>query len=254
MKGLGRVFDPAEVDEGRLREAWRHRARFMDLKPGVDPEVDFGAFCKVVRGCFLGWELRDGGGGLLGTCYVGLKEYEAEGRPFVWVVLEYLFIEPKWRKTLGYPLAVLWGLARIFARAKGRPVFAGGAGYPPSFLALGVCSERVWFRADEPEMPAWERAARDVVAGEMATWERASNLVVMRTMPKEPRLTPPSDPRLVPLWEGYREAAPDWQRGVVPFAFGRLEPRVLLGRLWPELRRRVVGMFSVRVREPSAVR
>jgi hypothetical protein len=58
----------------------------------------------------------------------------------------------------------------------------------------------------------------------------------------------------VPLWEGYREAAPDWQRGVVPFAFGRLEPRVLLGRLWPELRRRVVGMFSVRVREPSAVR
>ena len=46
---IGETVAPAALNEAALREAWRFRGGFVDLKPTVAPEDDYRAFCATLR-------------------------------------------------------------------------------------------------------------------------------------------------------------------------------------------------------------
>lgn len=235
---LGKWVDPRQLDEQVLREAWRHRSRFMDLKPTVDPEADYQKFAALVLGCHFGWLLRDEAGTLQGTAFSGMLSLECQGRPFVWWVVEYMFISQEFRPSTGLALWAAAALAELFRRAKGRPIFCGGAGYPPSVLYLCRVAEPVWMGLDEG-IPAWEKAARQVVVDATTGWDQETGRVNMRTVPREPWLRPPSEPRLRAYWDRYHQASPDWHQGITPFCFARIDPRQVLRRAGPFLHTRL---------------
>lgn len=234
---LGEWRPTSTLTEAEIREAWLHRSRFLGLRAHVDPDYDYQYFSRVVRDCRTAWLLRDAQGTLRGTGFLGETTYECQGQALQWIIGEYFFIDEALRPNLGFSMWLGTGLLHAFANAKGRRIFTGGAGYPPSVLTLCRVAEPVWIGAGEP-IPLWEAAARDML-GKEAGWNKETGIVELRTYNLNPWTRPPRDERLRRYWDRYQEVAPHWTQGSVPFAFAELKLSSFLSGALPLLAKRL---------------
>ncbi len=231
------VWRAATLDDATLREAWALRATIMDLKPDVDPEADFQAYVEEIRGGEWACLLRDREGAIVGTLFAALIEGEHEGRGYVLWAPEYAMIAPAFRGSPRLAVAALGMYAEAIWRARGRPMFVVGAGYPGGVVTVAAVTDPMWLPGDE--LPSWEAGLQRRLIEEAGC--DSSGVKRMRTIPRAPRLTPPSAgrPRQRAIWEAYAKKNPRWAEGFGLYCFGRITLRSgLLGlvegarRMW----------------------
>jgi len=217
---VGASVAPGKLDEAALREAWRFRGCFVDLKPEVEPEADYRAFCAtVLRGALL-WRLRDGEGALRAMLLAIVEPSEQEGRPYVRLEFEYAFFDRAYRRSFASRLVFTSTIARAFAQAKGRPIYLVATTYPAGATALGEYFQ-LWLPGADAGMTAWERGLRAAIGATCKGHDPATGLVTMRTLPREP-LRPPTRPRARATWDAYMRCCPQWAEGITPLCLARV--------------------------------
>jgi hypothetical protein len=221
----GETAAPAELDEAALREAWRFRGGFVDLKPGVAPEDDYQAFrATLLRGKLL-WRMRDDAGGLRAMIMAIVEPGEHAGRPYVHLEFEYAFFDRAFRRSLASRLLFISTILRALAQARGRPVYLVAATYPAGALSLGEFFP-LWMPGAEAGMSAWERGLRAAIGGACKGYDPETGLVTMRTLPRERR--PPSRPAARASWDVYVRGCPRWSEGFTPLCLARVRLRGLV--------------------------
>jgi hypothetical protein len=200
---------------------WRFRLTHVDLKPGVDPEVDYRGFSGLVRSGILTWILRDSAGVVRGIANFIPQERQHDGRRFVFLLPEYIYVDPGYRKGAGLAHAAARALWRTLRRWPGLPIYIGGPGYMGGFLMACQLTDPVWLWGD-PGMSKWEAGAFAALVGEVAGWDATTGVVTMKTRPRSPRTTPPTDARLRTSAARYTAKCPRWTEGYTAFCFARL--------------------------------
>lgn len=209
----------AALSEDDLRELWQFRGRFLDLKPSVDPQADFATLSDLVRRGWL-WRLRDAEGRLLAALATLAHVETLEGRQFVHLNFEYAFFEGAHRRSFATRMAFVTGIARVFALARGRPIYLCTAAYPGAAASLGETFP-MWLPGAEQGMTAWEREARSALGAHYDGYDPHNGLVTMRTLPRE-RTKPPSRPDAKRTWDAYMRCCPEWGEGTAVLLFGRI--------------------------------
>ncbi len=217
---IGASIAPSKLDEAALQEAWSFRGRFVDLKPEVTPAEDYRAFrATVLRGLLL-WRLRDREGALRAMLLAIVEPGEHEGRPYVRLEFEYAFFDPAYRRSFASRLVFSSTIARVFMRARGRPVYLVVATYPAGATSLGEYFP-LWFPGADAAMSAWERGLRGALGATCKGYDPATGLVAMRTLPRE-RRRPPTRPGARVTWEAYLRCCPRWSEGITPLCLARV--------------------------------
>jgi hypothetical protein len=226
------------LDEATLREMWTLRSLMMDLKPHISPEVDYAKYKARVQISDSVWLQRDARGNVTGTFCLNVDEREQDGVPYLYLDTEYGFVHPDARKSAGIPRsALLCTLESLLRKRVGR-IYLGGACYPATFMLAANATPRVRHRF--VPMDPWEEAAFVSAGRDWYDMDPATGLVSMRTLPRAPRRTPPSNLALHGLFDDYQRVNPDWHQGVglftwIPMDAGTL--RTVFDMLWTRWRR-----------------
>lgn len=240
---VGESIAPAELDEAALREAWRFRGGFVDLKPEIDPEADYRAFCATVRRGAVLWRQRDEGGALRAMLLAIVAPGEHAGRAYVTLEFEYAFFDPAFRRSFASRRMFASTIARALLTAQGRPLYLVASTYPAGATSLGEYFP-LWLPGSEAGMTAWERGLRAAIGAGCKGYDPASGLVTMRTLPRE-RRRPPTRARARATWDAYVRCCPRWAEGVTPLCLARIEVgeyvRSTLARLPGMLLRDAIG-------------
>ncbi len=177
-----------------LRALWRFRLTHVALKPEVDPEADFLSFATLIRGGLQSWVLRGEDGAIHGMTHFIAAERCHDGARFVYLLPEYIYIDPAYRKgfsLLGSALRMLWRCLRRWPRL---PLYTGGPGYLSGYLMLCQIADPVWLWRD-PRMSRWQAEAFASIAAEHPGWDANTGIVTMKTRPLFPRSCAPTGPR-----------------------------------------------------------
>jgi hypothetical protein len=217
---IGETVAPAALDEAALREAWRFRGGFVDLKPTVAPEDDYRAFCATLRRGALLWRMRDENGGLRAMIMAIVEPGEHAGRGYVHLEFEYAFFDPAFRRSFASRLLFTSTIARTLAQAKGRPVYLVASTYPAGATSLGEYFP-LWMPGAEAGMSDWERGLRGAIGAGCKGYDPATGLVTMRTLPRE-RRRPPTRRAARASWEAYMRCCPRWAEGFTPLCLARV--------------------------------
>lgn len=217
---VGVTVAPGELGEGELREAWRFRGGFVDLKPEVAPEVDYQAFCATVRGGASLWRLRDEAGALRAMIMAIVRPGEHAGRRYVHLEFEYAFFDPAFRRSFASRRMFVSTIARTLVEARGRPVYLVAATYPAGASSLAEYFP-LWMPGADAGMSAWERGLRAQIGGGCKGYDPATGLLTMRTLPRE-RRRPPTGMRARASWDAYMRCCPRWAEGFTPLCLARV--------------------------------
>lgn len=212
----------SSLSEADLRAYYRFRRQFMDLKPHVDPEKDWTYFASWVKRANFCWLSRDGAGHLQGVITLKVESRVHEGKPVSLVWPEYGYSLPSARKSTGLRTATLTAIGQGVLQNPRAPLYVVGAGYVSSSLALAQVFDSIWFQEDSAMSP-WERSLWQSLAGSTSGFDPTTKVVSLGTVPRNPRRTPPSEPRLYEVWHRYVTQSPNWFEGHVCFLMGRLE-------------------------------
>lgn len=223
------LWHSASLSEHDLRAYYRFRRQFMDLKPHVDPDKDWAYFAAWVKAADYCWFERSRGH-LQAACAFKIEPRVHQGRPLTLVWAEYLYSRPGSRKSLGLAGAMVTALTLAVARSPRAPAYVVGAGYVASSIALAQVFDSVWFH-DEPTMSPWEQSLWRSLAGATAGYDPATKLVTLGTVPRNPRTTPPVNPKVYEAWHRYVTHNPAWFEGTACFCMGRLERSMLTNTL-----------------------
>jgi hypothetical protein len=215
------ALPPSSLDEAFVREMWQFRLRFMALRPGVDPELDFALFSKTVRAADTAVVARDDLGVLRGMAIVRGTVRTFEGRRFLWIWPDYGFIDPMYR---GNPMshlklaAAVHGLQR---RHAGLPAYFVSVAWPSGFLSQRIVADtRI---LGDPAASDWERRMLIHVAEAMcdADFEPDRLRVRMRVLPRSP-LRVPRGPLARRALSYYMAHNADWSEGYAAVVYYRL--------------------------------
>ena len=232
------LWDPRAFTEHDLRAFWRFRARFVALKPEVDPARDYRSFVDFIRSADLAWVWVDRDGAILGTAFHRLEARRVDGREVVVVHSEYGYCSVRGRAEVILSTVAAYAWAAIKAR---QAVYVGGFAYPQGYLIYARTLPSVWLLGQE-SMPAAERALAAELAREWggAAWDVERQRVSFNTLHREaPR--PSADPERQALLAGYEALNPEWRAGYGLMMLTRLDlvavPKIL-GRMAARARRR----------------
>lgn len=217
---VGAGVAPDRLSDAELREAWRFRGRFVDLKPTVAPEDDYRAFCATVRRGATLWRQRDDAGELRAMIMVIQGPAVHEGRPYFHLEFEYAFFDPEFRRTFASRLAFFATIARAFVVAGARPIYLVASTYPAGALSLDEYFP-LWLPGADAGMSDWERGLRASLGAATKGYDPATGLVTMRTLPRE-RCRTPKRPRTRATWEAYQRCCPQWTAGYTPLCLARV--------------------------------
>lgn len=232
-KGLS-LWEPSSLSDDDVRELWRFRLRFMDLKPSVDPEEDYASFADFVRRADVAWVLLDGAA-IAAISFYRNEVIEHAGRRY-----HVLFGEYGFAALRGDPrmvLAILWLFVQPLVRGRGRAVYYFGFAYPHSYLSLARASSHVWLLGDEA-MPTRERAIADALGRRLGgeRWDPVRRRYDFPTLPREavPRASAPHRARLL---AHYERLNPEWREGQGLLLLNRLDAGTIPHALRAALRR-----------------
>lgn len=217
------LWHTPSLSEDDLRGYYRFRRLFMDLKAHIDPQDDWNGFAKWMRKAEFSWLGRNSDGRLHGVISFNIEYRVHEGQGVALLWCEYGYSLPEARKSKGLATAVLAALALSAARHPFTPVYLVGTAYLPSFIALGQLFDANWIY-DGPAMSPWEQSLWRSLAQATPGFDPEKKVICMGTIPRNPRVTPPTNPKRLSSWNLYRAHNPNWTQGYTCFCMGRLQP------------------------------
>lgn len=228
---LPNLWHPASLSDEDIRAYWRFRALFMNLKPHVRPEDDWSSFSKWVRQSDFVYFGLAPDGRLVAAVSHRIELREHQGRPVVLLWPEYGYTLPEAKKSTGFGFSFLLAGALAALRYPGIPRYVVGTSYLSSFTALGATVKTRWLY-DEPSMPPWEQSIWRSLAEATPGYDPQRKIVCMKTIPRNPRTTPPSRSMNRSAWEHYLAHNPQWTEGytcliMIPFGFMEMAPAAL---------------------------
>jgi hypothetical protein len=196
----------------------------MDLKAHVDPEDDWRAFAAWVRAADVVWLPTTQDGFLRGVFSFKLEGREHQGQSCVLLWPEYGYISPDFRKSVALGSAMLYVILRATLLAPSLPLYLVGTGYLSSYLSISQVVKTSWVY-DEPSMSPWEQSLWRSLAEVTPGYNPKTKLFSMKTIPKNPRTSPPSDPKQHEPWRRYLAHNPRWTEGYTCLLMGKSDLR-----------------------------
>lgn len=228
VRGLDlRIVPGAELSEAELDAMWQLRARFLALKPEVDPARD--------RALFGAWLQAPGSLLALGSDADGIQSYidtnarvvAHEGERHVVLYSNFVFSSERYRNHPAYVLGFLANVALLLRRHGLRNALLLSGLYPPSFMVVARTFPTGWI-AGEPEVPrtlaSLTRAVAPTIFGD--AWLPERELVRTRTLPQP---YTPSAPLTRGLLDRYEARNPIWREGHTVVCITPLTLRNVLG-------------------------
>lgn len=207
------VRTPGSLTRSELRDIWALRRSQLELQPGVEPEVDFEAFCADYQHPGLVWLLREGER-VVGTYLQRVVPMEHAGRRILVLAPDYVFMADHLRGHTVLALAVIWLTVRPMLSHLGRRTYATGGVYPSAYIPWRRRLERCWSLGDPGLTPA---QASLVAATGIRVWgDRwlGDGTLQFRTLPAVRRPTSRSGQA---LFDAYEALNPQWRTGVALF-------------------------------------
>lgn len=204
------LWDPASLSDADIRQLWRFRLRYVDLKPEVDPRDDLASYAAFVRKSSYAWISLDRGA-LIGTAmhHTGQVEFAGETRRYV--QSDYGFIARRGRAAAMLSQAYVY--TRAYLAAPRAPTFVVGFVYPHSYLVYAGTLRDCWLLGDTG-LPAAERPFVEHLARALggARWDPQRSRCSFPTRPRELRPATSARGRADALAR-YEALCPDWPAG-----------------------------------------
>jgi hypothetical protein len=208
-----RYFRPGSLSPETCRRLWRLRLDNIGLKPEVDPEADYRSFAGYFNGGTTAVTFWDSSGELQGFYGWNEKVLRVEETDVLRIILEYAFINPRYRGRPEFLLAALRLGVPLLLRHAGAIKVAGGIAYPGSYVAAKQVTGRVVTFSSPSLTPALRRVLEDI-ASELGGdgYDRATGLVRMRTLPVVHRKVS-ARPSVRSALAEYEAENPRWKEG-----------------------------------------
>jgi hypothetical protein len=228
VRGLAlRIVPGSELDEAELDAMWQLRARFLALKPDVDPARD--------RALFGAWLRAPGSMLAIGCDAEGVQTYidtnarvvEHAGTRHVVLSSNFVFSSERYRNHPAYVIGFLANVAvQLQRHGLGNALLLSGL-YPPSFVVVARTFPTTWI-AGERDVPAPLAALTRRVAPDIfgEAWLPEPALIRTRTLP-QPYV--PSRPLTRALLRRYEARNPSWREGHTVLCITPLTLRNVLG-------------------------
>lgn len=228
IRGLDlRIVEGAQLREAELDAMWQLRARFLALKPEVDPAHD--------RALFGAWLQAPGSLLALGYDAAGIQTYidtnarvvEHAGERHVVLVSNFVFSSERYRNHPAYVFGFLGNVAVQLRRHGLRNALLVSGLYPPSFVVVARTFPTTWIAGETdvpPQLAALTRRVAPDIFG--ASWLPEPELIRTRTLPQP---YAPSSPLTAGLLRRYEARNPAWREGHTVLCLTPLTLRNVLG-------------------------
>lgn len=201
------------LDEDTIRSLWALRLRNIDLRPEVDPDVDYRKFRSYFGGDARVLLIHDARSEIRGFYAFHHRVLALDGTARLVAHVEYGFVDAGHRGSLAARLGAMRAVAGILARHPLLEKVAVFVAYPTSTVAMARYARRISAPGD-PGLTGWRREAleaylREVVGSE---YDAEAGLVRMRTRPTVALHVPRSERgRQALAW--YEARNPRWREG-----------------------------------------
>lgn len=228
VRGLAlRLVAGSELGEAELDAMWQLRARFLALKPEVEPARD--------RALFGAWLQAPGSMLALGCDAAGIQTYidtnarvvEHAGERHVVLYSNFVFSSERYRNHPAYVLGFLGNVAVQLQRCGLRNALLVSGLYPPSFVVVARTFPTTWI-AGETDVPPQLAALTERVAPDIfgESWLPERELIRTRTLPHD---YAPRSPLTAALLRRYEARNPIWREGHTVLCLTPLTLRNVLG-------------------------